>query len=209
MSKRDELLSRSSREDKTPDDQLSPEALKRKRDRDHKRRERASKRQKETASTALIEREFWLGNRSSIPVKELNELQAQHERIHDLLDLMELAGEEVPAEYREHLDYISVGEVTAKVIESVKKFGTTRLGYIHKDIEIPQDWPSRQYWREPELLAKLEAENKQTAIHARYGLTIAIPDWLAVGFLTDKAGWKHEAAYQLVGYRLTEGIFKY
>jgi hypothetical protein len=130
-------------------------------------------------------------------------MQAQHERVHDLLDWMELCGHE-----NEGLDFVSVEETTADVVESVKQDGTTRLGYITKN-DIPADWPSLQYWRDAELLENLENENKQTAQFARYGLLAALPDWRVVQFLTEKGDWTWQHAAALVGYHDHRDQVKY
>src|SRR6266851_1709957 len=142
---RDELLARAVQEDATPEESLTPEQLKRKRDREKKRKERDIKRKEKAASTALDERDWWNGNRATLKTEELTAMQAQHDRVHDLLDLMELAGEETPLEFR-----ISVDEVTADVVAFVKQYGVVHLGYVTRDSDIPPDWSSRQYWRDPE-----------------------------------------------------------
>jgi hypothetical protein len=193
---RDELLARAAQEGATPEESLTPEQSKRKRDREKKRKERDSKRKEKAASTARDEREWWNGNRETLKPEELAAMQAQHERVHDLLDWMELCGHE-----NEGLDFVSVEEITADVVAFVKEHGVVHLGAITKN-EIPANWCTRKYWRDAALLEKLENENRQTAQYVLYGLLAAVPDWRVVQFLTEKAGWTWQKAADLVGYYL-------
>jgi len=195
---RDELLARSVQEDQTPDELLDADQLKRKRNREKKRKERDGERKEKAASIATTRQEFWNGNRSTLSSEEAA-MQAQHERIHDLLDWMELCGHE-----NEGLDFVSVEDTTADVVESVRQHGVAHLGSIVKN-DIPPDWSEQQFWRDPVLLEKLEDENKQTAQYVRYGLLSALPDWQAVQFLTEKAtGWTWQRAADLIGYHVDQ-----
>jgi hypothetical protein len=191
---RDELLARAAQEDATPEESLTPEQLKRKRDRDKKRKQRDGERKEKAASRTVTEREWWDGNRSTLSFKELTAMQAQDQRVNDLLDSMELAGEDP--------DFLNVEEITADLLAFVKEHGATHLGYVSKN-DLPPGWPSRQYWRDADLMDKLTAENSQTEQYVRYGLLAALPDWRVVQFLTEKAGWTwQQAAAELVGYYL-------
>jgi hypothetical protein len=66
-------------------------------------------------------REWWNGNRETLKPEELTAMQAQHERVHDLLDWMELCGHE-----NEGLDFVSVEETIADVVESLLACSNTR-----------------------------------------------------------------------------------
>jgi hypothetical protein len=169
--------------------------LKRRRDREKKRKERDSKRKEKTASIAATRQEFWNGNRSALSSENLEAMFAQDGRVRDQLYFMD-HGYKVTAE---DIVYLSVDEGTAELVEFVKEHGVTHLGYVSKN-DLPPDWPSRQYWRDADLMEKLENENKQTAQYVRYGLLAAVPDWRVVQFLTEKAGWQQAA--DLVGYYL-------
>ncbi len=190
---REELLVRAQQEDATPDELLTLEQAKRKRDREKKRKQREAERKVKAASTALDEREWWNGNRETLKPEELAGMLAQHERVHDLLDWMELCGHE-----NEGLDFVSVEETTADVVEFVKEHGVARLGYVSKT-DLPPDWSTRQYWRDAELLEKVENENSQTAQYVKFGLLPALPDWRVERFLVDKAKWTWQQAVALVG----------
>jgi hypothetical protein len=200
---RDKLLERAAQEDQVPEEVLSPEQLKRRRDRLKKRKERTKQQHEKTASIAATRQEFWNGNRSALSSNELTAMQAQHERVHDLLDWMELCGHE-----NEGLDFVSVEETTADVVESVRQHGVAHLGSIVKN-DIPPDWSEQQFWRDAALLEKLEGENLQTKQFVKFGLLTALPDWQAVQFLTEKGGWTWQHAAALVGYHDHRDQVKY
>jgi hypothetical protein len=191
---RDKLLARAVEEDAIPNELLTQEQAKRRVNREKKRKQRDGESKEKAASIAATRQEFWNGNRSTLSSNELTAMQAQHERIHDLLDWMELCGHE-----NEGLDFVSVEKITADVVDFVKTYGVAHLGSIVKD-DIPPDWSEQQFWRDAALLEKLEDENKQTAQYVRYGLLSALPDWQAVQFLMEKSGWTWQHAAALVGY---------
>jgi hypothetical protein len=194
MPSHEERLARALQEDEAPEDLLTPEQLKRKNSRERKRKQRAIDQKEKAAARTATEREWWEGNRSALSPEELQEMQAQDERCHDLLDWMELCGYE-----NEGFEFVSVEEITNQVVEFVKAHEVTHLGRISKN-NLPADWPSQQYWRNADLMLKLTDENKQTEQFVKFGLLAAPPDWRVIEFLTDRAGWTWQAAAQVVGY---------
>jgi hypothetical protein len=186
---RDALLARAAQEDQMLDGSLSPEALKRKRDREKKRKERSRQQLEKTASIAASEQEWWAGNRATLKPQELESMQAQDNYIRDLLFSMESV-----VNIRE-----SDPELIDIVVETVQKFGTVRLGYIFRN-DLPANWSEQQFWQDPALLEQLEDEGLQTKQFVKFGLLSTLPDWVAVQFLTEKAGWTWQKAADLVGY---------
>jgi hypothetical protein len=125
-------------------------------------------------------------------------MQAQDQRCHDLLYVMDYAIENSVS--LKDLNYIFERDFVADLVEFVKAHGVTHLGRITKN-SIPADWPSTQYWRDPALMLKLADENKQTEQFVKFGLLAALPDWRLVEFLT-RAGWEWQKVAQLVGYHI-------
>jgi hypothetical protein len=197
LKSREETLARAAQEDQTPKESLTSEQLKRKYNREKKRKERNSKRKEKAASTALEEHEWWNGNRSALSSEDFEVMFAQDGRVRDQLYWMD-HGYKATAE---DIVYISLEEGVAELVEFVKKHGVAHLGYVSNN-GLPPDWPSLQYWRDAELIEKLESENKQTAQYVRYGLLAGLPDWRVVEFLTEKAKWSWQQAAALVGWRI-------
>jgi hypothetical protein len=167
------------------------------------RREAATQRHRENTKRWISEKkeetnetchDFWKKNRAALSEKTLQGMLAQHERVHDLLDWMELCGYE-----NEGLDFVSVEKTTADVVEFVQQHSVVRLGYVLKN-DIPPDWSSQTFWLDDELMVKLLAESKQMAQYVRYGLFASLPDWQVVKFLTNRAGWSWDKAAAFVGY---------
>jgi hypothetical protein len=150
---------------------------------------------KNPASRTVTERAWWEGNRSTLKPLELEAMQEQDAYIRDLLFSMEAVA-----------DAQQSNPVLIEIVEDlVKENGTTHLGYVSKNA-LPPDWPSRQYWRDAELMERLSGENKQTEQYVRYGLLTALPDWRVVEFLTEKAKWSWQQAADLVGYFHTDHL---
>jgi hypothetical protein len=177
----------------TPDQVATAEAdARRERDAERKRQQRAREKiqrdRVKAASLAETERKWWESNRAALSAEASAAMQAQDYYIRDLLFSMETV--------------VNVQELDPELIDIVVAFvkdrGVTHLGYISKN-ELP-DWPSRQYWRDAELMDKLIAENSQTEQYVKYGLLAALPDWRVVDFLKGKAGWTWQRAADLVGY---------
>jgi hypothetical protein len=82
---RDELLARTALEDQAPEESLSPEALKRKRNREKKRKERDGERKERVASIATTRQDWWNGNRAALSSEDLEAMFAQDGRVHDQL----------------------------------------------------------------------------------------------------------------------------
>jgi hypothetical protein len=189
---RDELLAKAAQEDATPEESLTPEQAKRKRNREKKRKQRDGERKEKAASTARDEREWWSGNCAALSSEELEAMQQQDAYIRDLLFSMETV-----------VDVQQSDPVLIEIVEDlVKERGTVHLGYTHKDPDIPSDWSTSQYWRDAALLEKLENENKQTAQYARYGLLDGLPDCRAEQFLTGKARWAWQKTANFLGYHI-------
>lgn len=147
------------------------------------------------ASTASSRDEFWESNRAGLSPQELESMTRLHERCLDVLCWMEIGREVEPSDDC----YVPFEDGVADLLEFVNEHGTTRLGYIKKDQEIPGDWSTREYWRSSELLTKLCDENYQTSRYVRYGLLCALPDWKVANFLTERAGWAFEKVNALLG----------
>jgi hypothetical protein len=176
-------------EDSTPDVELSPERLAAKKSRQKKREQRADIKKLENASRTKSEKEWWDGNRATLAPETLTAMSEQDAYIRDVLLSMETVIDV------QQLD----PELIQIVVELVKEHGVVHLGSIVKDADIPPDWSEMSYWRDATLLAKLEAENQQTAQYVRFGLLVALPDWRVMEFL-QKAGWSWQNAADLVGY---------
>ena len=184
---RDELLTRAAQEDQTPEELLTPEQAKRKRDREKKRKQRDAKRKEKAASTARDEREWWNGNRAALKQEELAELKEQDAHIRDVLFSMKTI-----------VDVQLDPELVGIVVEFVKENPCPRLWYISKT-GLQPDWSEQQYWRSAEVMGMLIAEGKPTEVYARYGLLIGLPDYRVSEFL-QKAGWTWQQAANLIGY---------
>jgi hypothetical protein len=150
--------------------------------------------EEKAARTSETRKEWWDGNRATLAPETLEAMLVQHSRVLDQLYWMD-HGHKVPVE---DPDFVSVEEGVADLMGFLKDHGTVHLGAITKN-EIPADWPSRKFWQDPELLARLEDENQQTKQYVRYGLLAALQDWRVVEFL-QKNGWSWQQAADLVGY---------
>jgi hypothetical protein len=189
-SSRDALLTRAQQEDATPDEQLDAGQLKRKRDREKKRKQRVGEKQERAASTAATEKEWWDGNRATLNPDTLAAMVEQDAYVLDVLLSMKTVIDV------QQLD----PELIQIVVSLVKERGVVHLDRIVKDADIPPDWSEKSYWRDSALLARLEAEGEPTAQYVRFGLLVALPDWSVVEFLHKKARWDWWKAADLVGY---------
>jgi len=184
---RDELLARAAQEDQTPEELLTPEQAKRKRDREKKRKERAREQFEKTASIAASEHEWWAGNRASLKAEELAELKERDAHIRDVLFSMKTI-----------VDVQLDPELVGIVVEFVRENLCPHLGYISKT-GLQPDWSEQQYWRSAETMVMLIEEGKPTEVYARYGLLIGLPDYRVSEFL-QRAGWTWHQAANLIGY---------
>jgi hypothetical protein len=164
--------------------------------RERKAKQRANEKKQKQAQATESEREWWERNRTSLPPNELSSLESQDRETLEILKSMELLKGTDP-------------ELVEVVAESVKENGVAHLGNIVRNEDIPKDWSIQDYWKNPELLAALEAESDSTAIFVRHGLLTALPDWRVVEFLQSQ-GWEWKKAAALVGYAEVKGIgFQY
>jgi hypothetical protein len=149
-------------------------------------------------SAANTEQDWWEEGRVLLTPQEREAMIRQHEACLDRLHWM-AHGHEVPPD---DPDYVSPEDGLDLLLDSVRENGVTHLGYITKDEDIPSNWGTQRYWRDPDLLQKLYDENWQTTQYVRYGWLAALPDWKVVEFLTKKASWEWRQAADLVGYKL-------
>jgi hypothetical protein len=162
--------------------------------RDRKRAQRARDAKQKQAQATESERKWWERNRAALPSVELASLESQDREIRDLLlSMAALQGTDE--------------ELVEIVVDHVKENGTAHLGYITRAPRevVPADWPEQDYWKNPELLAALEAESDATQIFVRYGLLTALVDYKVVDFLHAQ-GWEWLAAAKLVGYVEVRGV---
>ena len=185
--------------DNTPDGQLTPDELRKKRNRAVKRKSRERQRLEKFAKTSQSRSEFWEGNRKAMNQTALSELMVQHEAVLDQLYWMDY-GENVPPE---DPDFVSLEEGIDDLLRFVKEHGVVHLGFISKN-DLPADWMCRPFWQDSELMARLKDENPQTETYVMYGLFAALPDWRVIEFLTKKTGaaWSWQKAADFVGYRI-------
>jgi hypothetical protein len=163
--------------------------------RESKQKQRRAERQEKVAKATESEREWFERNRASLPPAELASLEKLDAEVRELLVSMKsLQG--------------SDEELVKIVVDHVKENGTAHLGYITRASReiIPADWPSVEYWKNPELLAALEAESDSTATFIRFGLLTALIDWNVQAFLIDKAGWTQNRTAELLGYVEVSGV---
>jgi hypothetical protein len=165
--------------------------------RERKRKQRLEQREQKAAQTVEAESEWWTQNRASLSPTELAAMEEQDEYLRDVLFSMETIN-----------DVQSDPELVDVVVASVKEHGVTHLGGITRG-DIPKDWSSRQYWKEPQLVAVLEQEGSQTAQFVRYGLLLALPDWRVAEFLQKKAGWSWDQVAELLGLTDSRDIVRY
>jgi hypothetical protein len=161
-------------------------------ERERKRKQRAVLKQKKEALNTQSEQEWWAGNRARLKPTELESMVEQDAYVRDLLfSIKTITNVEADP------------ELIDIVVEFVKEHGVVYLGSFHRDQDIPYDWSSQAYWKQPELLAALKAENWQTERHVVYGYLAALPDWRVVEFLHKKAGWEWLRALELTGASLS------
>ena len=175
--------------------------------RERKRKQRAEARDQKAAEITESKAEWFSRNRAKLSPDELAEMQAQDARCLDHVLVMNYMDANCltddPAELGitlGGLNEIFERDCVADLVTLVKENGVTHLGYIHRSDEIPQDWPSRPFWKDAELLAALEQEGLQTGQYIRYGLLAALPDWQVAHFLQDHAKWPWDEVAALLGY---------
>jgi hypothetical protein len=168
--------------------------------RERKRKQRSEEKQQKVAHSTETEDDWWARNRALLSQEDLEAMQAQDEGCRDYLTTMAYATRNDIS--LDDLNYIFEKDYVTDLAGFVKEHGVVHLGAITRG-DIPHDWPERQYWKEPELLAALEQENRQTAQYIRYGLFAGLPDWRVARFLVDKAKWPWDKAADLLGYHIS------
>jgi hypothetical protein len=168
-------------------------------ERERKRKQRAALKAKKEAANTEAQEDWWNQNRTLLKPQELEAMLEQDTYIQSLMHSMEIV-----VNVQE-----SDPELIDIIVESVKENGVSHLGRISKN-DLPADWSSQQYWRNPDLLSKLTDENWQTAQYVKYGYLAALPDFRVVYFLKDKAGWDWWKAADLVGWSVDQrGTVRY
>lgn len=143
----------------------------------------------EKTKNAKTESEWWEFNRKALKPVELADLQEQDAVIRDVL--REMLSTRTPTR-----EFIQV------VVDLCEEDGVAHLGPITKEGSgIPADWATHKFWKEPKLLAALQAESEATKTYVRTGLLVCLPDHIVVSFL-QSAGWKWNDAAAVVGYKI-------
>lgn len=161
---------------------------KRKENRERKRKQRNREKLEAQAQAAVKREEFWEANLKALPTTQHEALQAQHAYLVDVLVSM-----------RSITDVTLDPDLVPLVVDLVKEHGVVHLSGITKDQDI-HEWG--EFWKNPALMLKLEAESPSTKVYVNYGLLSALPDFRVTEFLQQKAGWTWYKAAALVGQRV-------
>jgi hypothetical protein len=148
--------------------------------------------------------EWWAKNRAEIDPEKLKQLQNRHEQVLATLDWMEDGYLLDPSDEC----FVSIADGVDILLDDLSKSDSPHLGYILKNSDIPSDWSTgtwsgQKYWHDSTLVQMLCDEGEPTKTYVLYGFLTAVPDWIAVNFLTEH-GWDWNKAAELVGYHVPE-----
>lgn len=131
-------------------------------------REAAREAKIRTASQA----EFWAMMRErDAKLYDFVTLQELHERVLDILWWMDHFEEQDENDE----NFVGLEEGEKSLDDFVREHECPRLGYIYRNQDIPGDgW--HEFWKRPDVLAMLCAENGATKGYALYGILSGVPD---------------------------------